>query len=184
MSKNWQNLKNITEWLSNMDPRDASASKKSSPSVPAWGAPCRRGSYEAKPDSRQSGSTHCLLSLLCNQPFAWGKEKGTLTRKKGQFSKNHCYMTPNISAVFYRPQPNMFWLESERRQSNYQYYLMCSFSRVAVHICLSSSAVEGWNRRVDKVEEVFGYPAQPSAGQLLIWTDNASRGDEGRVKGV
>ena len=49
--------------------------KKGAPSVPAWGTPCRRGSYEAKPDSRQSGSTHCLLSLLCNQPFAWGKEK-------------------------------------------------------------------------------------------------------------
>ena len=25
---------------------------------------------------------------------------------------------------------------------------------------------------------------QPSAGQLLIWTDNASKGMEGRVKGV
>ena len=28
MNKIWQNFKNITQWLSNMDPRDASASKK------------------------------------------------------------------------------------------------------------------------------------------------------------
>ena len=28
MPKIWQNLKNITHWLSNMDSRDASASKK------------------------------------------------------------------------------------------------------------------------------------------------------------
>ena len=27
MPKIWQNLKNINDWLSNMDPRDASASK-------------------------------------------------------------------------------------------------------------------------------------------------------------
>ena len=31
--------------------------------------------------------------------------------------------------------------------------------------------------------EVFGYPTQPSAGQLLIWTDNASRGDGGEGEG-
>ena len=77
--------------------------KKAAPSIPAWGAPCRRGSYEAKPDSRQSGSTHCLLSLLCNQPFAWGKEKGTLTRK-GHLSKNHCHMTPN-TYISLHPNP-------------------------------------------------------------------------------
>ena len=106
--------------------------KKAAPSVPAWGAPRRRGSYEAKPDSRQSGSTHCLLSLLCNQPFAWGKEKGTLRRKKGHFS-------PKIIATWHqiyqlRHQPTRFWLESERVQSNYHCHKIFSFSWVAVHM--------------------------------------------------